>query len=356
MFFGNGIAEPFIDALATHPPLSDRIRAIDPTFDGQFPLVRYDDHDQVSPDAPKHKSSSLPNLFGTVVGTAVLASEANRPPVIPVHTVVPNVGNPTPSHLRYAEQLRNALPESIKAAAREPTGAVALVYAMLLSCDQPDRDRQFDELAKRVDPAVLQKTKELFLEVSRAAAHAHLPMINLALGSLKQLTDREYENFSETLDWLVNCDGKVELFEFVLQKIVLHHLAPKFEKGPRPVIQYYSIKPLVPDCAVLLSALANVGADDDGGVQKAFMDGAPYLRAPETDELRLLPRDQCGIDGIDTALNRLALSAPLIKKNLLEACSRVVGSDGVILETEAELIRAIADTLDCPIPPFLSAE
>jgi uncharacterized tellurite resistance protein B-like protein len=47
---------------------------------------------------------------------------------------------------------------------------------------------------------------------------------------------------------------------------------------------------------------------------------------------------------------------PIIKKNLLEACIHTVGADGVILEAEAELLRAIADTLDCPMPPFVATE
>jgi uncharacterized tellurite resistance protein B-like protein len=68
--------------------------------------------------------------------------------------------------------------------------------------------------------------------------------------------------------------------------------------------------------------------------------------------LQLLPADQCGVGQIDSALDRLAVAVPNIKKNLLEACARVVGADGVIQEPEAELLRAIADTLDCPIPPL----
>ena len=57
---------------------------------------------------------------------------------------------------------------------------------------------------------------------------------------------------------------------------------------------------------------------------------------------------------IDAALNRLAQAVPIIKKNLIEACIHTVGADGVILESEAELLRAIADTLDCPMPPFVA--
>jgi hypothetical protein len=145
----------------------------------------------------------------------------------------------------------------------------------------------------------------------------------------------------------------VELFEFVLQKIVLHHLGPQFDQGRRAVVQYYSIKPLVPDCAVLLSALACVGSNDAAEIQKAFATGMPYLRAPDETDLVLLPREQCDVNQMDPALNRLAQAVPTIKKNLIEACIHTVGADGVILEAEAELLRAIADTLDCPMPPFI---
>jgi Zn-dependent protease with chaperone function len=357
MFYGNGVSEPFIGLLETHPPLCDRIRVFDPNFDGKFPYVRYDGLDQPPEETPKPKRQQMPNLFGTVVGGAILASgDDGKPPVIRSRSVMPNLGKPTSLHLEYAEKLRNALPESVKAAVREPLDAVALIYALLLSPDESQRATQLAELAKRVDPVIQQKTAALFPDVSQAAAHAHLPMVNLALGTLRHLTAEQYAQFSQMLQWLIASDGKTELFEFVLQKIILHHLAPQFGGTRPPTVQYYSLKPLVPDCAVVLSALANVSSDDAGEIQKAFDAGAPYLRAPDTGELQLLPAEQCGVDQIDAALTRLAQAAPLIKKNLLEACVHVVGADGVILEAEAELLRAVADTLDCPMPPFVPAE
>ena len=298
----------------------------------------------------------MPNLFGTMLGGAILASsDETKPPVIRSHSVLPNLGNPTPLHLKYAEQLRDSLPESVKAAVREPLDAVALIYAMLLSPDDAMRPTQLTELAKRVDPAIQQKTAALFPDVSTAAAHAHLPMVNLALGALRHLTQEQFNQFSQTLEWLIESDGKVELFEYVLQKIVLRHLGPQFGQARPSTVQYYTLKPLVPDCAIVLSSLANASSSNAVEVQKAFELGAPYLRAPDGD-WGLLPPDQCGVDQIDTALNRLAQAVPIIKKNLLEACVHTVGADGVILESEAELLRAIADTLDCPMPPFVATE
>jgi len=66
-----------------------------------------------------------------------------------------------------------------------------------------------------------------------------------------------------------------------------------------------------------------------------------------------LAADECELSRVDAALNRLAQAAPQIKKNVLTACAQTVAADGLIQEIEAELLRAIADTLDCPMPPFI---
>ena len=150
-------------------------------------------------------------------------------------------------------------------------------------------------------------------------------------------------------------DGEIDLFEFALQKIVQRHLTSQFGATRRAVVQYYSMKPLLPDCTVLLSALAHVGSADEAASAQSFQQGAPYLRVPEN-EVEFLSAADCGLDVVDAALNRLDQAAPQIKKNLLEACVRVVGADGVVQEAEAELLRAIADTLDCPMPPVVTAE
>jgi Zn-dependent protease with chaperone function/uncharacterized tellurite resistance protein B-like protein len=360
LFFGNALGDPLFGLMSTHPPIDQRIRAIDPTWDGQYKRLPEDKPEDLhlSRTLPHARPTApMPNIFGTVLGGAILSSGAmEQPPVIRSHSVLPNLGNPTPLQLKYAEQLHDSLPDSVKAAAREPLDAVALVYAMLMSDDQPTRTTQLAGLAGRVDPAIQQKTAALYPDVSRAAVHARLPMINLALGTLRQLNADQFTQFSQTLQWLVQSDGKVELFEYVLQKIVLHHLAPQFGQAPRAVVQYYSMKPLVPDCAVLLSALANVGSSNDTEIQKAFATGMPYLRAPDETDLVLLPRVQCGVNQVDAALDRLAQAAPLIRKNLLEACIHAIGADGVMTESEAELLRAVADSLDCPMPPFVAME
>src|SRR5262249_26315251 len=145
------------------------------------------------------------------------------------------------------------------------------------------------------------------------ATHAHLPLVNLALPALRHLTPGEFQQFDRTLQWLIESDGRIDLFEFVLQKIIRRHLAPHFTKARPPVVQYYTIKPLVPDCVLLLSALAQIGSDDAVEIEKAFLQGLPYLRVQDI-ETPLLSREQCGLPQIDAALTRLAQAVPQIKK------------------------------------------
>jgi Zn-dependent protease with chaperone function len=350
LFFGNALTDSFVEAMATHPPLEQRIRAIDPNWDGKFQSLATD---RAESGFQRPAAKPGPPIFNNIVTGVMVAAGTGTPPVIKPGSVMPNLGNPSPLHLKYAEQLRDSLPDNLKNAAREPVSAVAMIYAMLLSDDESRRATQLAGLAGRTTQAVAQQLTSLFPDVSQAASHARLPLVNIALPALRQLDAGQFSQFSQTLQWLIASDGELSLFEFVLQKIVLRHLAPKFGQPRVTSVQFYTLKPLVPDCAIVLSALANVSSSDAVEIQKAFAAGAPYLRAPDDAGLLLLPAGQCGFDQIDAALNRLAQAVPIIKKNLIEACVRVVGADGVIVESEAELLRAIADTLDCPMPPFI---
>jgi hypothetical protein len=54
-------------------------------------------------------------------------------------------------------------------------------------------------------------------------------------------------------------------------------------------------------------------------------------------------------------LTRLNLLAPLCKEKLIHVCLMAIEDDGQITPSEAEVIRAIAACLNCPIPPVLSS-
>jgi hypothetical protein len=366
MYFGNGVAEPFCELLATHPPLAERILAVDPAWDGKFAVVSQAETggaDQragptVRPGLPAGPGERAPIPFpfpfpipGAPQARAGLAGLA--PPVITAQAVLPNLGTPSTIHLHYAVKLRASFSPALQDAARDPLGASALIYGLAISSEPEMRNQQLQLLAENTSDAIRRETELLLPGVSEMATHAKLPLVDLALPGLRHFSPAQYEQFSSAIQKLIECDGEIDLFEYVLQKVVLRHLDPQFKGARKPVLQYYAIRPLAADCAVLLSAMAHAGADDPVQAETAFRQGAQLLSRQAQAQLDFIPEDQCDLPQVDEALNRLSQAVPQIKKNVLGACALTVAADGVIQETEAELLRAIADTLDCPIPPFV---
>ena len=355
MFFGNGMGESFLHLMDTHPSLGERIRAIDPSFDGVFSPVSVAEVERAAPRVTPPQRSPLPFPFpGLPRAQGGLAGLA--PPIIAAQTVMAGAGNPTSGHLRYAEGLRISIPASLQAAAREGLGASTLVYALLLSDDEAVRRKQLDELAATTSAAVCQETLRILPEVQAVATHAKLPLVDLAIPGLRHLSPTQFQQLRDAVQKLVESDGEIDLFEYVLQKSVLRHLEPYFLQARKLAIQYYALKPLAADCGILLSALAYLGQDEPGKIEFAFQQGAQPLSYAAQVQLRLVAAEECELAQVDEALNRLCQAVPQIKKNVLNACAQTVAADGVIQELEAELLRAIADTLDCPIPPFIPAQ
>jgi Zn-dependent protease with chaperone function len=349
LFFANGLRESFSGMFSTHPPLEDRIRALDPNWDGKF----------IAPDFREQASTMPPKIDGPrpvgvpVIGDLLggrMAGPAAMPMTAAAAGILLQAGAPTQRHLDYAADLRNNLPPALTAAAREPMTAVALVYALLLSKDDSLRGRQMDQLRKQTAPGIAAETDKLFAAVAALDSRARLPLAALAMTALRRLSEPQYDEFSRAIQFIIASDSQLELFEFTLQKIVLSQLEPNFKPPKRTVVQYYVLKPLIPACGVLLSAVAYAGQDEAAAAEAAFRLGANKLNLPD---LPLSPPADCTLPKVDLALGDLNQGAPQIKKLLLLACAETVAADGVIKEAEAELLRAIADTLDCPIPPMV---
>jgi len=131
------------------------------------------------------------------------------------------------------------------------------------------------------------------------------------------------------------------------------HLEPSYRNIKPQIVQYYSIQPLLAKCGQMLSCLAYWGTDDVAEANKAFQSGIQRLKTDEPPGIS--PLESCGLTALDGSLNMLAAAAAPLKKLIIEACTACIGADGRVTLEEAELLRAIADSLDCPIPPFIAA-
>jgi hypothetical protein len=270
---------------------------------------------------------------------------------IPAQAFLPNRDVPTTAHLKRAGEIQEALSPRLRDALHDAMGACAAIYASVLSDSDPVRGQQLEFITDRAGQPMRFELLKLAREIQHLPEDHRLPLVDLAIVGLRELSPAQYHDFRENLDGLVRLDGSIDLFEYALQRVVLHHLAPKFEPPRKQVISYYSLKPLLPDIAVLLSALAYAGDADPARAQAAFDRGARALIGAPSGLSPILDPSQCTLERADVSLQRLCLAVPQIKKNTLTACAHTVAADGQIAAREAELLRAIAATLDCPLPP-----
>ncbi|HVU17739.1 MAG TPA: M48 family metallopeptidase [Candidatus Didemnitutus sp.] len=337
-FFAQGFRADFGGALATHPPIDRRIRAIEPAWDGKMfvPPTLVD---------VATASSATAGLGGN-------RRAAGQPPRSFVSSpfqaiqVIASLGALAEQHITRAQNLLTALPASLREAARTTASAQALVYALLLDSDATVRDKQI-ELIRGRDATGAQRVAALASEVSGIDREARLPLLQLSLPALRSLAGTELDRFAETLDDLVQADGRITPFEFALQKMLLSQL--RLAQTPVRPMQFDSFDAVAGEIAIVLSALARVGSQDEGAIAAAFTSGAGQLPMISS-RLALLPSADCGLDAVDTALDKIAVSSLPIKRRMLVAAGQVIAADGTITPEEAELFRALTAALDLPMP------
>jgi len=363
MFFGNGMRESWFAITSTHPPLLERVQLLEPSFDGDFSEVKFEEKPSppTKPDAPSRGTQAaipIPGV-GDALGQALppvvmgLAA-AGQVQVGSAAAVADSVGNPTQQHIDFAAALLQSLPKPVREAARDTHDACALVFALLLDPeDGPVRKKQLGQVEDLFGETMAKATLNLSGEVAQLDPRAKLPVADLAIGALRRMAREQFDSFTHLLETLAVADEQVDLFEFSLSKLVIRHLEPHFLKQRKKTAQFYSLKRLDHECSVLISSLACTAGSDDETIQKAHQAGAAHLA--DAAEVNQLPDAECGLNELDQALATLAGVAPNLKRQLIQAAAATVSADGYLQIQEAELLRAISDSLDCPMPPLAIA-
>lgn len=343
-FFAQGFRSMFGGLWATHPPLDERIRAVDATFDGKYfepPQVV-----DVALESFITAGFAKPQGSGSV-GTR--GQTAALPPALATAAVAA-IGTLTPTQLANAHTLLESVPAELRDAAHDPTAAPVVLYGLLLAAEPALRATGRQIVLNRGGADASTLLAQLEPALAAITPEQRLPLLQLALPSLRQLTPGALDAFIETLDELVHADGQMSTFEFALQKLVIHTLELRREPG-RAITQYHSFNAVGAELSIVLSALAHAATSDAAFAPQAFAAGASHLKLAEA-KLQFLPREAASFAKLDKALDKLAASSLPIKQRTLLAAAQVVGADGRILITEAELLRAVAAALDCPMPPL----
>jgi Zn-dependent protease with chaperone function len=344
MLFGDGVG--LSGLFATHPPLLQRIQALEPSF-------RSDQLGQLSlrwrTDPPNGLEEDL--RLGLAGGaTGVLPPVRSEVLVTPA-MVAAQVAQPQPDDYRRADIIAAQLSESLRALASQRDDVVALALALLLDADATVQDRQHAEIAARLgrDRAVMAKALR-----DEQLVDLH-PMLRLPLASLcfPVLCRRPRPEMSRVLDAIhavVNTDARVSVFEYCLGTLLKQQLRASLDPSRQPQFGRRRIADSRREIATLLAVIAMAGHDDGHDALRAYLAGMQ----------RVLPRDHIdfvvpmeGVVALEPVWPALDALDPHAKQLLVEAVTAAVSHDGRIRVVESELLRTVCAVLHCPLPPML---
>ena len=333
MFFASALDSLF----ATHPPLDERIRVLDPSFNPEIATLAAG-------------TSAVPSAAAGFAGRS-------EPETIAVPREAIAEASPVPSELRLAEATRflESLPEKLAVAVEEPFGASAVVHGLLIRGEPQSKANQLAILKKQASPALVREIQRLLPELEALPVLSRLPLVTLATGALHRLSPSQYADFCRTTEALITADRQIDLFEFALQRSLHRHLKPHFDRMPPRIVRHLRVEDVENPCRVLLSCIAHVGAVDEGAQTEAF-EGAIRHLGFDPARVTLLPVSKCNLGPVEEALDQLIVASPEVRLRVVDAASVAVAQDGVLHEREAELLRAVADALECPMPPWVEWE
>ena len=340
MLFAGGLPK-LASMFATHPPLTERIQALDPSFrETDYP------HIDTRRVASAVQSEAVAGLAGP--GTPVpTATEA-----LLDEGIAGSIGNPAPEHLELAKELRESIPEPLLKAAHSSSGAYLLTLALMINEAQADRQLSIVE-GQLGDVRALQVREyhELLREIG---LRYWLPLLELSFPALKQRPAQRLEFLIDLVRKLVEADGEVDLREFCYYRIIVMHLQQAAAPAAEAKTNRVSKKAARHAAVDLLRIVAHHGAGDGESEERAFRAGARVF-GDWAGQVEVVPGDQAPVERLESALDILAKLNPAGRKSLVEAVSRAITYDDRLTMREAELLRAICASLECPLPPILSA-
>jgi len=331
MLFGQGVKAGFTGLFATHPPLTERIRRIQPGWDGSLPRTA----------APASRTPT-----GSTSASAAPAAGTQKASVETLASLlVAAVGEPNVTHVAQAAQELAALPAALREALHDPLAASLLMQGLLLSSADDVHARQRHLLQSSLALQLVQELDRLLPLLQQVGRGHQLTLVELAVPSLKRLSPPQLRAFLKLQQGLIASDGEVNLFEWCVSRLLQRQLLP-FAAKPVRLLQ---LDQCVDACGALLSALCLAGHTESAQVEAAFTAGQQVLELP----LTLLPA-ATALDArqLDQALRQLQQLKPLQKPRLLKAMVACISSDGQLLVAEGELLRVTSLLLDCPMPPL----
>lgn len=313
--------------MATHPPLEKRIRAIEPRWDGEMLAGRADvvRAEEFSGGMSFSGSLEREGAEGRLDGLG----DSGR--------LDSQVG------ARIREELRAG-----RVTAFSKMEAKALLLGLLVAEGEDGRitaERVLHSLG--LGEGTISQAVGWSVDLEGYTAAKKLALVDLSLSWLRRMGRGEAEEFVAASQALIEADGVVNLFEFMLQKVIERHVCVGLGLMQVPAMKYRRLGDLEGGLAELLGAFG-VLAGGEAALGSAAVEYREHVG-------RELPRGSGGWANVGAALAEMDAATPLVKQQILRLCALVVTDDGRVGERELELLRATAEAIGAPVPPLVRA-
>ena len=356
MLFGDGVG--YSALFATHPPLIQRIKRLQPGFDPrEMVQIARAWKDPVRVGEVDDPHSSVAGFAPAGLGEDKPGAEHafNLPPAstefkVAAGEVVAQVGRPDNVDYVTAASLNSSLSLPLREAAMDRERAMALVLALVLDPGPEIRTVQQELLAHHYDHGTLAEVLHLHGQVQGLHPMHRLPLASLAFPALRRQPRQLLQDFAANLDRLIAADGQVNLQEYCLAKLVGIQVIDALDPAATLVIGRLKLGQVKVELCALFSIVAAYGHDDAQGARRAFLQGMNELGVQET--MDCAPPLDWAL-ALDRALPRLNQLAPAGKELVVRGLTQAISADGLLNVAEAELLRTVCAALHCPLPPIL---
>ena len=339
MLFGDGERTKMF---STHPPLNDRISRVDPSFtrDDLFSLAKQLERERESQFRQAAREEE---------------QQAKKPGggMFDADNIVDQIGSPDFSRILMAAALAASIPEEISRAAHSGEWATEVLFYCLMDKDGEVREQQLLSIAQRMGSDSESRVRGLLSAVPDLAREQRLPLLEIAFPELKRRPPDYVRDVLSTIKELNEADGHIDVFEYLLAKIIAQHVWESVNPQKVRMSGKKSLQKVQDKALDVIAVLAQHGHEDAAGTQSAYNAGVAAL---STDSTVPMPAFENWSLALDSALPMLDQLKPADKEILVKALIATVMADNRIAVAEMELLRVVCALIHVPLPMITGGE
>lgn len=359
---------------ATHPPLSDRIKRIQPRWSGRFLKQKIILEEASTYSSPDPSYPSFSDMQGKAMSDSVSQFDSdtlalkensanNNTEVLceeNAYQYVEFESEPESNTdaLAVCDSKHNAQSDFfvLMDLAHETYDASLMIIALLMSDQASVKQVQTELLANTYPQNTEARNKRIdFLleKLNTLDAKQSLELVEVIVPALKMMSLKQYQTQKSLIIKLIQADGQVDMFEWLVFQLVKQNMDRHFGISRPLKARYKTLESLAPLFEIVLSRVVHYGFEDQPVEDVDEQDKRlAFIRACDISGLKalsLLGIEQCDGKKFTQAIHKLSLAYPLLKPRLIKGLLTAVHFDKDITDKERYVITAIAVVMDCPL-------